>query len=74
MAFTDSGLLAHIRFETLVGDQIWVIRDAPAPVILRRVPRSPRFTLIGPAYVDGVMFGEALKDLDCPRLATIEIV
>jgi hypothetical protein len=74
LAFTDSGLLARITYKAQVNDQIWIIRDVPAPVILRPVLGSPRFTLVGAAYVDGVMFGEAVNHPDCPRPVKVEIV
>jgi hypothetical protein len=74
LAFTDSGLLARITYKAQVNDQIWIIRDALAPVILRPVRGSPQFTLAGPAYVDGVMFGEPVNHPECPRPVNVEIV
>ena len=63
-----------LQIKAKVGDQIWIIRDAPAPIILRPVPGSHDSPWLGPAYVDGVMFGEAVNHPDCPRPVKVEIV
>ena len=47
LAFTDSGLLARVAVDAKVGDQIWIIRDAPVPVVLRPVPQSPNSHCLG---------------------------
>ena len=53
-----------------VGDQVWVLFGCPEPILLR--PRSDTladsraagpFSVIGPAYLDGIMRGEILEDL-----------
>jgi hypothetical protein len=71
---TRTGLLVTHLVKANIGDQIWVIRDARVPIILRPILGSTQFTLVGEAYVDGVMDGEALKNPRCPRPVTIEIV
>jgi len=44
------------------GDQIWLLQCAQVPFVLR--PRlDGRYSLVGEAYIHGVMFGEAI---DCP--------
>lgn len=58
---TKSGLLIGTRFMPDIGDQIWIIRDAQGPIILRPIQGSTQFTLVGEAYVDGVMDGQTLK-------------
>ncbi len=40
-----------------IEDEIWLLAGAQVPFILRRRPDG-KFTLIGEAYVDGMMYGE----------------
>ena len=72
--FAASGLLVGTHVECQADDQVWIIRGAQAPIVLRPVPNSTDFTLVGEAYVDGVMFGEALKADDCPEPVKVTIV
>jgi Heterokaryon incompatibility protein (HET) len=74
IASTKGNLLVGMNVQCEVGDQLWIIRDAQTPIILRPVPNSTNFTLVGEAHVDGVMFGEALKADDCPEPVRITIV
>jgi hypothetical protein len=44
------------------GDQVWLLQCAQVPFVLR--PRlDGRYSLVGEAYIHGIMFGEAV---DCP--------
>jgi hypothetical protein len=56
-----------------VGDQVWIIRDALTPIVLRPVADTGRFTLVGEAHVDSVMFGEALAAESCPDSVPVTI-
>ena len=40
-----------------VGDEIWLLAGAKVPFVLRRLPNDD-LSLIGEAYVDGMMSGE----------------
>ena len=42
------------------GDEVWMIRDAAVPLILRRVEGGHQ--LVGEAYVHGFMNGEMLGE------------
>ena len=45
-----------------VGDQIWLLRGANVPFILRRAGNgNGNYRLIGEAYVHGIMHGEAME-------------
>ena len=68
-AFTDCGIFVGSVMDMLKGDQVWIIEDAKSPIVLRPVPNSNQFTLVGEAYVDGVMFGEALRAEGCAQRA-----
>lgn len=74
LAITGLGLLVGSKMTLRAGDQIWIIRDAQAPIVLKPTPDSATFTLVGEAYVDGAMFGEALEAEDCPEPVRVTIV
>lgn len=57
---TDSGYLGMGYESVEVGDEFWIVRGCPTPLILRRV--GGQFSLIGESYVHGVMKGEAVGD------------
>jgi hypothetical protein len=44
------------------GDEVWMIRDSAAPLILRPAQgEENRYRLVGEAYVHGFMNGEMLQ-------------
>jgi hypothetical protein len=45
------------------GDAICILFGCPLPVILQEVDSTGKFLLVGPAYLDGLMDGEALEIL-----------
>jgi hypothetical protein len=52
--------LADIR----EGDQVWIVRDARVPYILRTAEDgSGRFEFVGEAYVHGVTQGDPMQDI-----------
>jgi hypothetical protein len=61
IALAAGGHLAHASGSTIPGDEIWVLAGCPSPLVLRRLePETDQFSLIGEAYVHGVMNGEAI--------------
>jgi hypothetical protein len=59
----DKSLFASIPTGTLVGDIVVIFNGAPAPCILRRVGNEDDcYYIVGEAYVDDIMHGEAMKD------------
>ncbi|KAF1965201.1 hypothetical protein BU23DRAFT_490249, partial [Bimuria novae-zelandiae CBS 107.79] len=45
------------------GDEVWMVRDSAAPLILRRVEGAEeQYQLVGEAYVHGFMNGEMLEE------------
>ena len=42
------------------GDVVCIIKNAKVPFVLRRVPSTESYTLVGEAYVHGLMHGEHL--------------
>jgi hypothetical protein len=61
--FTKAGTLGLAPSETRTGDAVIVLQGARAPFIFRE-DRSGRFENIGQAYVRGIMFGEALLNME----------
>jgi hypothetical protein len=47
------------------GDCVWVLSGGRVPFVLRQIDANDenRYELVGEAYVHGVMYGEAVKDL-----------
>ena len=56
---TSIGFLGLAPYGTRSGDVVFVIRGADVPYVLR--PREDGYELIGEAYVEGIMAGEALE-------------
>jgi hypothetical protein len=52
-----------------IGDEVWVLQRANTPVVLRKLPNG-HYMVVGPAYVHGIMKGEAVAE----RLDAIEDV
>ncbi|SPJ79085.1 related to heterokaryon incompatibility protein (het-6OR allele) [Fusarium torulosum] len=59
-AVTEQGHFACVFQSSLVGDEIWVVSGCPTPLVLRK--DGQRYSLVGEAYVHGVMHGEAVNE------------
>ncbi|KAK3360698.1 heterokaryon incompatibility protein-domain-containing protein [Lasiosphaeria hispida] len=57
---TDENYLGNGPRSVLPGDQVWVLAGAVVPIVLRRRGNG-RFTLVGEAFVHGIMRGEAFE-------------
>lgn len=55
------------------GDQVWVIAGMYVPVVLRRAEEE-RWRLVGECFVEGIMNGEAVKDIDEKELKEVVLV
>lgn len=56
---TDRGLFGFVPLPTKAGDVVAVLTGARVPIILR--PGSGCYTVLGDAYVHGIMDGEAMQ-------------
>lgn len=54
---TASGLLCLLPAETTIGDSIALLQGGATPYVLRVAGKE--YTLVGEAYVHGIMYGEA---------------
>jgi len=69
---TDCGHLGS-SFDTIQpGDVIWIIKGVKVPYVLRPT-ESQSYQLIAPAYVHGVMHGEAVRGKQCLDWEVIEL-
>lgn len=68
VVLTDHGNLGIASKKTKIGDEVWIFLGASLPFILRKTDEMDgtrqvrRF--IAPAYVHGIMEGEAMEDLE----------
>lgn len=60
---SDNFLLALLPGDTKLGDLICVFSGADVPFIVRRLPHSDFYQLIGECYVHGLMDGEVMTAL-----------
>jgi hypothetical protein len=49
-------------------DQVWIFEQARVPFILRAIPDSEHFHLVGECYVHGVMQGELVDKIKFKRI------
>ena len=72
--FTHDHMVGLASTSCRVQDIVCVFPGLRHPYILRRSGHADSFLLIGPAYVDGVMYGEALerRDISLDRDFVIE--
>lgn len=72
---TSSGSIGICPRNIRRGDAVAIIRGCRVPVILRK--QEQYFRLVGPAYVSGIMQGEALSRIhlvDGPSFSRVDIV
>ncbi|KAJ8112539.1 hypothetical protein ONZ43_g5374 [Nemania bipapillata] len=67
LVITTTGLLGFGPHHSEVGDQVWIFHGGKMPFVLRPTTAGlvNDFLYIGPSYVDGIIYGEAVS-LDKP--------
>lgn len=60
-ALTAHGHLLFCPRHSLVGDQVWLFHGGQVPFVIRQAGKGS-FRSIGPAYVDGFMDGQAIRE------------
>lgn len=58
---SNSGFMGLAPWNARVGDKIAILSGGRTPFLLRNCPESNNYTLVGEAYVQGLMAGEALQ-------------
>ncbi|KAI8932021.1 hypothetical protein NX059_010915 [Plenodomus lindquistii] len=86
LARTEKGYLALVPAGSKVGDAVWLLQGARVPFVLRKavdtevqsehIPddTEKRWTVVGDAYVHGVMQGEVWKSVQEEHLEDIKLV
>lgn len=62
MFVTREGLIGFGPRHLRVSDEVWILHGGRVPFILRPHQRGGVYRLIGPSYVDGIMYGEAARE------------
>jgi hypothetical protein len=57
---SDEGYMGVGPLETLPGDIVCVLLGSDVPLILR--PQEGHYTLVGPCYICGIMYGQVVKE------------
>ncbi|KAK7956549.1 uncharacterized protein PG986_005771 [Apiospora aurea] len=74
LTLDQDGPWARAHLSCRVGDEVWLLAGSDVPVVLRRQgDGNARFRVVGPAYVDGAMYGKMWAD-DESMLETITLV
>ena len=66
LAFTDTNLMGLVPLDVAAGDIVHVVMSCPMPAILRPTSLDDNrgfYWLVGCGVIDGVMKGEALRDI-----------
>ena len=78
LSMTHRGYLGMVPVAAEVGDEVWIIQGMKTPCVLR--PRAlngnlaQKFQFVGPAYVHGIMHGEAVAGKDEGDFRSIYLV
>ena len=59
---TESGLVGKGPQTVVAGDEVWVFPGGSVPFLLRCLRRG-KYSLVGHAYVHGIMHGELVDEL-----------
>lgn len=59
---TDLGHLGSGTRSTQVDDEVWLVPKVPFPLLLRPTGLEDEYTLVGSAYIHGMMYGELQKE------------
>lgn len=67
--FPAPGLSAEFTLPARVGDSVFLLKGGSRPFVLRRV--ADKWRLVGDAYVHGIMFGGAFREVECVNIELI---
>jgi hypothetical protein len=70
---TENGYIGTASHSIAAGDQIVLLFGLRVPIVLRKGDDGRSYRLMGPAFVNGVMYGEVWKETN-PELAQFTIV
>ena len=68
LARTANGRLALVPATAAVGDTVILMAGGKLPLIIKPAKEKSGWTLVGAAYVDGIMQGEAWDEMRCSKI------
>lgn len=71
---TAEGVLGNGSKSIKPGDEIWVVKHGPVPLILERGTDGQRFRLIGTSYVHGVEYDKIFRGKRAENMVELRIV
>jgi hypothetical protein len=70
---SERGYIGLLTTNAEPGDEIWVLSGCSIPLLLR-AGNGGRRTLVGECYVHGIMYGEAVEDLESGQKEAAPVV
>ncbi|PVH96056.1 hypothetical protein DM02DRAFT_688646 [Periconia macrospinosa] len=70
---TTGGYLGAGPVSLIDGDEVWLLKGAKMPIILRRV-NEKQHLLVGESYLHGAMYGEFMTDEVIGQMSPVEII
>ena len=75
MFVTSKGFIGLAPWNAQQGDVISVLLGGCTPFILRQIPGTEQYSLVGEAYVYGIMGGELFSgEIEHPRMRAFDLV
>ncbi len=68
---TERGCIGTAPGKTEPGDKVAVVLGCPVPIILRQRGDGTYF-MVGESFVDGMMFGEVVRDFNAGKLPSVK--
>lgn len=68
---TDEGLLGYGAEALQIGDTVHIVPGSRVPLVLRKSEQDRRYSLVGAAYVHGLMHGQILSKTPAVNLQTV---
>ncbi|RDW58717.1 hypothetical protein BP6252_13193 [Coleophoma cylindrospora] len=69
VVLTEQGRLAFVPRDSQLGDQIFIFPSCNMPIVVRKL--GERYRIVGPCYVEGIMFGEASVHADWQEITIV---
>jgi hypothetical protein len=70
---SEKGYVGLLTTNAEPGDEVWILLGCNIPLLLRKHDDGKR-TLIGECYVHGIMYGEAVKELESGEKKAVPVV
>lgn len=68
---TEKRYMGLVSGQVKVGDQIWLLKGSKVPIVLRNCEDSETWTVVGDAYIHGIMYGEAFEEDKCEQIVLV---